>query len=141
MKTTPEIEARISQKTNDELLEILRKPDDWQPDMVDAARAELQNRNVDITGVAPAVGQQKQAVACPKCGASNPKKRFFGGSKGGAIACFVLGGFFAVDELSRPGGDPTVLLLTAVFVLAGIAALTGKRYKCASCGTKFNAKR
>lgn len=92
-----------------------------------------------MTGEASSRTERTGGPACPKCGSGNIKKSFFGGSKGGAVACFALGIFLAVQELSRPGGDPTVLILTAVSVLAGIAALTGKKYKCADCKTKFNA--
>jgi hypothetical protein len=61
MKATPEFEARVSPKTNDELLEIIRKPYDWQPAMLDAAKAELRHRHVDF-GDAVLAGQEQVAA-------------------------------------------------------------------------------
>jgi DNA-directed RNA polymerase subunit RPC12/RpoP len=73
---------------------------------------------------------------CPKCGSSQIKKSFFGGSKGAAFACFILGGLITVESLSQ--GDFSVLFLSAVFALAGIAALVGKKYKCIQCKSTFS---
>ena len=78
---------------------------------------------------------------CPKCGTQNLKKRFLGGSKGGALAAFGLAVFFVFDHYSgkHPGpfaiGETTLIL---IFVLAGIGALTTKPYRCTKCKTAFN---
>jgi hypothetical protein len=47
---TQEAAALVKEKTNDELLAILADSTNWQPDILDAARAELQRRGVEYNG-------------------------------------------------------------------------------------------
>jgi hypothetical protein len=44
--STQDAENNVVEKSNDELLAMLAHPDDWQPDMLGAARAQLQRRGV-----------------------------------------------------------------------------------------------
>jgi len=139
-----EIKTNLASKTIEELSAIWKANNkrEYSEEGLEAVRRILVERKVSLppqdAPVLPPQEHPKSPVKCPSCGSERFKKRFFGGSKGCAIACFVLGGFIAVEELSRPGGDPTVLLLTLVFVLAGITALTSKRYKCLDCKKSFN---
>ena len=41
----------MAEKTNDQLVAMLQRPDDWLPDALDAARAELQRRGVDASTI------------------------------------------------------------------------------------------
>lgn len=42
-------------KTNEELIAIVRRPQDWQPAVLNAARLELQSRNLPVPDSPPAV--------------------------------------------------------------------------------------
>lgn len=45
------IVAQMAEKTNEQLLEMFKRPDDWLPKALDAASAELRQREVDATSV------------------------------------------------------------------------------------------
>jgi hypothetical protein len=47
MKAPEDLAAQTAEKTNDQLLEMLKQPDDWLPEALDVARAELQRRGID----------------------------------------------------------------------------------------------
>jgi hypothetical protein len=47
MSAPKNLSAQMADKTNDELLAMFKRPDDWLPEALDAARAELQRRGVD----------------------------------------------------------------------------------------------
>jgi len=144
-KMIAEIKKHMEQKTTNELQSIWIKNDreGWSNGTFEAVKQILTEQGIELLPQNPPKGANTEAspkaANCPNCGSDRIKKRFFSGSKAGAIACFILGGFIAFEELSRPGGDPLVLLLTAVFVLAGIAAITGKRYKCLDCKKPFDS--
>jgi hypothetical protein len=57
MNASENLPAQTAEKTNDQLLEMFSRPDDWLPEALEAARAELQQRGVDastiITGPPP----------------------------------------------------------------------------------------
>lgn len=143
-KQVQDIVTHLRSKATEELQAIWKKNDrrEYSDEGFEAVKRLLTERRAEMPAqdqpVLPKSASTNEPIKCPGCGSQRVKKRFFGGSKGGAIACFVLGFFLAYDELRRPHGDPTVLVLTLVFVLAGIAALTGKRFKCLECKKGFN---
>jgi DNA-directed RNA polymerase subunit RPC12/RpoP len=75
-------------------------------------------------------------LICPQCSSDRVSKSFLGGSKRGAIACFVVGGFIGIPPVLA--GDLSALGWIAICTVAGIAALTSKRYKCQQCKASFN---
>jgi DNA-directed RNA polymerase subunit RPC12/RpoP len=82
-------------------------------------------------------------IACPKCGATNPKKSFFGGAKSAAKVALYIGIFcafcaFGAFQSRDSSGLFYNSILAVIFVLAGIAALQAKQYECTQCKTKFN---
>ena len=62
---TQDTEKLVMEKNNDELLAMLAHPTNWQPDILDAARAELQRRGVEFT-TAMLQGHQELASAVVK---------------------------------------------------------------------------
>lgn len=146
----PSVEAHIRSLPDRELiLYATEREQGYTDDAIAFAREEARRRGianttfealckkVDEAQSNKAAIEKPAVVACPSCGSQNVKKRFFGGSRGGAIACFIVGGIIAFEEFQRPRPDPTVLLLLAVFVLAGVAALVTRSYRCRQCGTTF----
>ncbi|HZF01484.1 MAG TPA: DUF4328 domain-containing protein [Methylomirabilota bacterium] len=56
METSQNLAAQMAEKGDEELLAMLAKQDDWSPLAIDAARAELDKRNVDVTqSIRPAI--------------------------------------------------------------------------------------
>jgi hypothetical protein len=56
MKPTTEILAEMmAQKSNEDLLAVIAQPYNWKTEALDAARAELQKRKVDISTVVVSV--------------------------------------------------------------------------------------
>ncbi len=51
MKAPEDLIDQMSEKTNDQLLAVLKQPDDWLPDALDVARAELQRRGIDTNSI------------------------------------------------------------------------------------------
>jgi hypothetical protein len=47
MKAPDDLAAQAAEKTNDQLAKMLQRPDDWLPEALEVARAELQRRGVD----------------------------------------------------------------------------------------------
>jgi rhodanese-related sulfurtransferase len=43
--------AQMADKTNDQLVEMLKQPDDWLPEALDVARTELQRRGIDTSTI------------------------------------------------------------------------------------------
>ncbi len=48
MDAKPHLNEQMAGKTDQQLVAMFSKPDDWTPEALDAARAELQNRKVPI---------------------------------------------------------------------------------------------
>ena len=51
MSAPENLSAQMADKTNDELLAMFKRPEDWLPEALDAARAELQRRGVDTSTI------------------------------------------------------------------------------------------
>lgn len=51
MKAPEDLAAQMAGKTSDELSAMLSRPDDWLPEALDAARAELQRRGIDANTI------------------------------------------------------------------------------------------
>jgi hypothetical protein len=51
----PELAKKMADKSDIELIDMLGSPDDWKPETLNAARAELQGRNVPISSTENAV--------------------------------------------------------------------------------------
>jgi hypothetical protein len=51
MHTPEEMAAAMADKSNEELSAMFGRPDDWQPEALEAARAELQRRGIDPAAV------------------------------------------------------------------------------------------
>lgn len=147
-KRIQEIMNSFGSRTTEELQAIWKKNDrrEYSEEGLEAVKRVLADRKVELpvqdqTTPPPTGMRQKEPPECPACGSLEIKKHFFGGSKGWAIACFALGFLVTCQELSRPHGDPTVLLFALVCALAGVAALTGKRFKCRNCKKAFNQRK
>jgi cytochrome c-type biogenesis protein CcmH/NrfG len=54
MNSPENLESQIRDKTEEDLLSMLRKPDDWVPEAINAARAELRLRKIDISRIGEA---------------------------------------------------------------------------------------
>jgi hypothetical protein len=48
MSTPQELEKQMTEKTEQELQTMFARPDDWTPEELNAARAELQKRNIPV---------------------------------------------------------------------------------------------
>ncbi len=80
MKAPEGIANQINEKTSDELLAMFKQPDDWLPETLDVAKAELQRRGIgaDKIPVAPApVPQSRGAYALQGIGTTFYGKRDF----------------------------------------------------------------
>jgi hypothetical protein len=53
MKSTQPGEQSMTEKSNDELLVMLAQPNDWRPDMLEAAKAQLERRGFEFTAATP----------------------------------------------------------------------------------------
>ena len=49
--TTTPTHMHMAEKTDDQLIQMLRRPDDWLPEALNAARAELQQRGIDTSAI------------------------------------------------------------------------------------------
>src|SRR5215475_2051895 len=58
----PELARKMAAKRDIELLDMFESPDDWRPEALNAARAELQRRNVTI----PSPGDASPEDATPE---------------------------------------------------------------------------
>src|SRR5258708_1698326 len=48
MNVPEDLSAQMADKTNDQLLAMLKQPEEWLPDALEAARAELRRREIDL---------------------------------------------------------------------------------------------
>jgi hypothetical protein len=53
MKAPEDLAAQIAEKRSEQLVEMLKRPDDWLPDALEMARAELQRRSFDTSTISP----------------------------------------------------------------------------------------
>jgi hypothetical protein len=51
MNAPEDLAAQMAQKTNDQLVAMLQRPDDWLPESLDAARAEIQRRGIETSTI------------------------------------------------------------------------------------------
>jgi hypothetical protein len=51
MKPPENLAAQLSEKTNDELLAMFARPDDWLPETLDSAKVELEKRGIDTNAI------------------------------------------------------------------------------------------
>jgi hypothetical protein len=51
MKPPENLANQISEKTNDELLAMFTRPDDWLPEALDSAKVELEKRGIDTSTI------------------------------------------------------------------------------------------
>ena len=72
---TQDAEKLVMEKNNDELLAILAHPTDWQSDILDAARAQLQRRGVEFSTAIPKVHQEVSPEFGKPQVVSNPPSR------------------------------------------------------------------
>lgn len=49
MSASENLPAQMADKTNEQLLVMFKHPDDWLPEALDAARAELKQRGIEAT--------------------------------------------------------------------------------------------
>jgi len=54
VKASEDLASQMAEKTNDQLLAMFEQPEDWIPEALDLARAELQRRGVDAPVFRPA---------------------------------------------------------------------------------------
>lgn len=62
--STQDAEKIVTEKSSDELLAMLARPDRWQPPMLDAAKAGLQRRGVDFNAALPQARPEAASAAC-----------------------------------------------------------------------------
>ena len=60
-KASEDLVAQMAEKTNDQLLEMFRQPDDWHPETLNLAKVELQRRGLEPPKIVPGESQ-KQSV-------------------------------------------------------------------------------
>ncbi|MGP8201935.1 MAG: hypothetical protein ACLQU4_20785 [Limisphaerales bacterium] len=69
MSTPQDLEKQMAEKTEQELQAMFAKPDDWTPEALSGARAELQKRKITI--VTQSTKQDSSSamlhVKCPSC--------------------------------------------------------------------------
>jgi len=120
-KASEDLGAQMAEKTNDQLLEMFRQPDDWLPETLNLARVELQRRGLEPPKIVPGESQ-KQSV--PDGQKEKPPKFIFWIS----IALLSITGLVWIIGLSMvhwgqmspaQQGEETVNLLK-FFVVLGI---------------------
>jgi hypothetical protein len=70
MNTPENLGVQVADKTNDQLSAMLKQPDDWRPEALDAARAELQRRGVAASTIAFANSSTPHPDDTPKSSSS-----------------------------------------------------------------------
>lgn len=75
LKASEDLVAQMAEKTNDQLLEMFRQPDDWLPETLNLARIELQRRGLEPPKIVPGESQKQSAPAGQK--EKPPKFRFW----------------------------------------------------------------
>jgi hypothetical protein len=117
MDADQNLAKQMAEKPNDELLEMLRLPEHWRPEALDAARAELQRRGVDTSAVKiwpPTTPWQ----ACPRCHGTS-----------------IIAG-----DMTGDGSDPGLVVFRPEatrffrFTWASGVSLRGQVYACRDCG-------
>ncbi len=147
MQAPQDLAQRIADKHNDELLAMLASPDDWTPEALEAAKAELRARNVD-TGIPAALAKQDVAAVTappPDWNSEEIRKKRYDylvvfllmiitsivgsgfGMNIGFLANLVLGGIFLtifVTVVQRVLGYSTVTLLGLSLVILFVPFLS-----------------
>jgi len=72
-EASEDLAAQMVDKTNDQLVEMLKQPDDWLPEALDVARAELQRRGIDTSTIN--VGPPPMPAVQPPIPAWQPSAR------------------------------------------------------------------
>jgi hypothetical protein len=96
---------------------------------------EVDDQLVGQTVVCPSCSENLiLPIPCPKCASTKTHKIFLINPKISGGFCLVLGGVWII----APSSSVFVRGLGVIFALAGIVALTGKKYRCSQCKTRFN---
>jgi len=95
MSPTPQQPAeKMAEKTDQQLLDMLAKPSDWTPAALDAARTELQKRNIRVVEVAPQIPPNTTYVVT-----SSGRKRFLKATTFDIILSIFLPGWGVIVGL------------------------------------------
>ena len=70
---TAEIQQQIIEKTDDELIYMIHRAEDWTPSVLEMAQAELKRRNIDVTEKLNSI--KVSEIADAELKASQPLKR------------------------------------------------------------------
>jgi hypothetical protein len=141
-------EKLVSEKSNDELLAMLARPDDWQTSMLDAVKAQLQRRNVEFNAAIPQAQQGAEAFpACPKCSQTDIQRPYRWSTFLTFVALLLFGGGLIGKfiELARPPFFLETLCQAVVFfffcavILTFFSAMFGKN-RCKACGYRWKGK-
>jgi hypothetical protein len=141
MNTPQELTEQMVKKTDQELKDMFAKQADWSPQALDAARAELSKRGVNVEAVAA----QPQRGSCPKCSKTDIQRPFTWGAFAASIVLLFLGGALIQafqTHMSLPIEilcDVLSLGLLAMVVWTFFSALRGKN-RCKACGHKWKGK-
>jgi hypothetical protein len=139
-KASEDLGSQMAEKTNDQLLEMFRQPDDWLPETLNLARVELQRRGLEPPKIVPGESQKQSAPDGQK---EKPPKFLFWTS----IALLSITSLVWIIGLSMvhwgqmsPGqqGEETVNLLKFLFVPGIITWFTkGKSEKLLTFSVVF----
>ncbi len=77
-------------------------------------------------------------LACPQCEHTDIKKNFLGGSRNACVVVILIGIVFTFILNGGKNPDMFDYGLFAIFVVAGLAGLMIKRYRCMNCQRGFN---
>jgi hypothetical protein len=94
MSIEPDLAKSLSEKSVQELIDILEKPGDWMPEVVGFARSELGRRSISTTQIDQTLAENaKQKAEELKERSSEPLtfwEAFFAALDGGALGLFGL---------------------------------------------------
>jgi tellurium resistance protein TerD len=111
MSTPQDLPQQMSAKTDAELVAMFASPGDWTTEALAAARAELQNRNIDTARIEDA------PIRCPHCHST----QLSADKKGFGLGEAALGG----------------IVLGPVGLLGGLVGAGQVRITCLKCGHVF----
>ena len=140
---TPELTKQMVNKTDQDLKDMFAQQADWSPQALDAARAELSKRGVNVAALAA----QTQVGGCPKCSKTDIRQPYRWGAFAASVVVLFLGGAliqafqahmsrsFLIETLC----DFASLALVVVVIWTFFSALLGKNC-CKTCGHRWKGK-
>jgi uncharacterized membrane protein YhaH (DUF805 family) len=105
-----------ARKTDEELVAMLRCPQDWQPLVLDAARLELQKRNLAVPESPPVISIEATSIWSFR--GRIPRSGFWAISL--SLTVFNLAVAILVEILRKYGIEAAGLLIDGVFLVLGL---------------------